>query len=961
MMKNTRLRCISVLVALLLLSVCASFGFSGAFARTSEKSAFELFTVSGTKSKVEKNATYVASEHQNPTVVDARGKPVVGDGSVTGVKVSLAQGDTFNYTKVIDLTDKTKDTALFEFAITPETIGKVEVGAFEVTLTDAYDKNNYVTINVVCASDTHPTDYYRGPGLINGVGYLRTGANGALAAKDIYWGGVIRVDEGQGAIIFLDFAGIGGGSQAYEQVNTVAKNVMSVYYDDATKQIFTHVHNEYWDMGKPVVDLDDEEMFSEPWEGFTTGECFLSIKGLKYRESAFNFVLTEIDGQNVADVSTDRKPHTITIDTLGFDEKNLPNAVVGKSYPVFEAKSVSPYYGELKVSAKAYYGTPDGKEIEIKNGRFTCAEKGDYYIVYTADDGRGTIVDKSIKITAADEPSPITIGYGDVKTDGYVAGNVIEIPEVTVSNTIGEVNIRKYIKIDNDEIEIEKSEYRFPVAGKYEFVFEATDMVERTARTSFTVSVSEGVSPIFVDEINVPKYFIGGRTYSLPSAYAYNYTDGSKNKIKTKIYATDKNGERVLPTGKFTPATDVSSVKITYDAELNGNHSQKEFVVPVIAVRNAQGEIQADKLFYVESGKAEFTVGETDLTVRTDDDATIDYINAVAADGFSFSFSGDTRFISFKTVTLVLSDAENSAISVNFTYTYESGKTLFCINGGKAYTLGENLHSLDVIKFKYNQSEKTAAFSENVKINAKIEKTIAGEEFAGFPSGKVTASIVIGGVTGGTKISLKQISNQMLGELSFGEFASPVVFCAKDYGGAKAIGSVVTIAKAIAVDAIDPGLGTTLSVFDPDGNLVTANDGTLLSGASGDKDYDITVTKYGSYKVNFSAKDLSGNSAGLAYIIEVVNDVVPEITLSNEMPSQVKVGEKFVLPTASATDDLDGDIEVKIYVMTEQGQFVVINNGAFTCKNVGKYKIYYWCVDGFGNLTCVEYLVDAVA
>ena len=960
MMRKRRFICLTVIFALMVTSLCVCFVFAGASGnatKTSENAETnELFTVSGNNSKVEKNYTYVAAEHQNPNILDAVGDPVVGAGSVTGVKVSLAQGDTFNYTKVIDLTGKTKDKPLFEFSIAPETIGKIEIEMFEISFTDAYDPTNVISICVVGAPDTHPSDYYRGPGLINGVGYLRAGVNGTYAAKDYFNGGVMRREEGEGAIIFLDFAGIGGASQAYPLINTIDTNVMSVFYNDETKEIFTHEKNEYWDKKRAVADLDDEEFFSEPWKGFRTGECFMSIKAYRYKESTFNFVLTEVDGQKVSEISEERKPHTITVDTLGFSESSLPNAVVGKSYPVFEAESVSPYYGRLNVDAEVYFGE---NKIDIENGRFLCAEKGEYTIVYTADDGRGTVVKKNLKVTAADEPDPIIVNIGTVETENFVAGDVVFVPGAAIYNTVGEITVKKYVIVNGKTTELDGDFYRIPVAGEYEFKVVCKDMLDRVGEAGFKIDAKAGTSAIFVDEVTMPKYFIGGRTYSLPTVYAYNYTDGSKDKVKTRIYATDENGEKVLPTGKITPAVGSGSVKISYDAELNGTHARKEFDIPVIDVRNKDGVIDIQKLFYVAEGSAEFTAGETDLTIKTNENTAIDYINPLASGGFEFKFCGSERFVSFDKVTLVLSDAENAAISVEFNYIREAGKTVFYVNNdGKRYQITENLYSSDDITLSYKQTDRTVSFSSGVKINAKITKTVAGEDFNGFTSGKVTARIILSGVYGGSKISIKQISNQMIGDMSFGEFANPVVFCRGDYGGSKKVGSTITLTKAYALDAIDAALDVSLSVFDADGNYITANDGTLLSSAKGDKSYDVTLAKCGSYRVYFTAKDLSGNSAGLSYIIEVVNEKEPEIGLSGAVSETVSAGETINLPSATAKT-ASGSADVQIYVMTEQGRLLAVKNGKFTFKNAGKYKVFYMCTDDGGNTAIKEFTVTA--
>lgn len=920
-----------------------------------------LFTVSGSTSSVQTDYTYNAKDHESSSVVDALGNAVVGKGSVSGVKVSLAQGDEFRYTKVIDLTGKTKNDLLFEFAITPETIGVKEVDAFEVILTDAYDATNYITIHVDAAPDTHPADYYRGPGLINGVGYLRAGFDGELVAKDWFYN-ALRKDEGSGAICFLDFAGIGGESQPYMTwLDEISMNVMSIYYEDSTKSLYMDDKQEYWSKKNAVVDLDDESYFSTPWGGFKTGECFLTIKGLKYQKSSFNFVLTKIDGENVADVSSERKPHIINVNTFGYAEDELPTAVVGEPYPVFPAESISPYYGALPVNTAVYYGDENGEKLTITDNKFHCAKEGEYTIVYTVDDGHGTTVKKTISITAEAGAAGIIVAIDDVAAEGFVAGDRIILPDATWEGPIGKGTLTKSVLYNGNTIALDGASFLMPAAGEYEFIYTVTDLAGRMGTSSFKISVEKGTLAQFTEEIAVPKYFISGRTYVLPTGYAYNYTDGSGDKIKAKIYYTDENGEKLLPAGKVTPTQNSagSNVKVVYDATLNGNHSQKEYSIPVIDIRNSDGAIDCQKLFYVVEGDAEVTVNETSVTMKTYEDAIIDWVNPLATNGFTLSFCGDKRFVSFSSVAFLLSDVDDPTIAVKFNYLVENGKTYFRVNeNGKKYELTEDLYSSDLITLSYKANDNTVAFSSNVKINAAIAETVNGATFDGFPSGKIMARIIIDGVGSGAKISVSQISNQMLGDLSCGEFANPIFGCVEDYGGTKKYGETVKLPKPYVVDAIDPGLSFTVNVYAPNGDPVTATDGTILQGADGDKEYEIVLSEYGSYKVYYTATDLSGNSGGLSYILEVNNDVAPKITLTGTLPTSVKVGEKVVLPKASATDDVDESVEVRIYIVTEQGQIVSIKNGAFIFKNAGEYKVYYRCCDSAGNMTCIDYTIS---
>lgn len=928
-------------------------------AKTANANAEPLFTVSSSRSSVTENATYTATDHESSDLFDAKGNAVVGAGSVTGVQVSLAQNDTFNYTKVIDLTEKTTDNPLFKFAVTPETIGVKDVSTCQIILTDAYDTTNSIIINVDSGNDYNDLSEGRGPGLYNGVSYIRAGFDGTLVAYDNHYK-VMRTADGQGSIVFLDFTGAGGNSQRYlNYIGTIDTNNFAIYYDDTEKQLFTSnatdTKNTYFDKGECFVDLDNEEFFSTPWKGFTTGECFLSIKGVGYQQSSFNFVLTEIDGQKVEDISTERDPHTITVDTLGYEENSLPIAKVGEKYFVYEASSLSPYYGKLDVTYEVYFGAD---KITVGDDRkFLCENEGEYKIIYSADDNHGTVITKELTITAQTGLPDLTVNLGAYDTN-FTAGDEFNLPTATVENYIIKYDMTVSVLFDGIKTAVDGDTYLLKKAGKYKFIYEATDLAERKQSAVATVTVEAGDVARFEGEIAVPRYFIGGKTYKLPTAYAYNYTDGSGDKVKTTIYYKDDMHTKVLPTRTVTvPESAIGTeATIIYDAELNGNHTTDEYTVPVLSIKDATGGICADKLFYVVDGEATLTVNSSDVTITATEDAVIDYINELAVNGFTFAFNGSTQFNAFKKISLVLTDSQDSSIAVQFNYEKVGDKTVFYVNDGKKYTLSENLYS-DTITLTYNKTSKSVSFSAVSSVNATIANTVGGNVFSGFTSGKVYARLSISEVSGSSKISVKQISNQSIGDMSFGEFANPVFDCTEDYGGIRKIGETIKLPTPIVADAVDPGLSFTVSVTAPNDKMVTAIDGTLLQSANGDSEYEIKLTMYGTYRVYYRATDSSGNTAGFSYIIVVLNDNAPEITLESEVVSQAKKGATVVLPKATGKDDIDGEVTVKVYLMTNQGQTVTLNNGAVTFAETGTYKVFYWCSDSAGNVTCREFTI----
>ena len=80
-----------------------------------------------------------------------------------------------------------------------------------------------------------------------------------------------------------------------------------------------------------------------------------------------------------------------------------------------------------------------------------------------------------------------------------------------------------------------------------------------------------------------------------------------------------------------------------------------------------------------------------------------------------------------------------------------------------------------------------------------------------------------------------------------------------------------------------------------------------------------------------------------------VEDVVaPVITISSDSDViNARLGEPLTLPTATATDDVDGDVDVTVYGEVSG----MVSNGTFTSHVLGNHTVTYYAVDSSGNET----------
>lgn len=81
-----------------------------------------------------------------------------------------------------------------------------------------------------------------------------------------------------------------------------------------------------------------------------------------------------------------------------------------------------------------------------------------------------------------------------------------------------------------------------------------------------------------------------------------------------------------------------------------------------------------------------------------------------------------------------------------------------------------------------------------------------------------------------------------------------------------------------------------------------------------------------------------------------VDTVSPVITISGEKTYNIAVGEELTLPSATVTDDTDGDISADLYrVLSSGSKFASITNGVFKSDVGGVYEVIYYAEDKAGN------------
>lgn len=226
-----------------------------------------------------------------------------------------------------------------------------------------------------------------------------------------------------------------------------------------------------------------------------------------------------------------------------------------------------------------------------------------------------------------------------------------------------------------------------------------------------------------------------------------------------------------------------------------------------------------------------------------------------------------------------------------------------------------------------------------------------GNGWSGFSSGKCYVSITPFNFYNSTgRIIIKSIGKYSFTSDEMPDDSIPTINV--DYQGhSKAalpnavVGEYYPIFNSVVNDNYDTNLKADVSVTYRD----TVND----------KDIDVSIihnrflaSKPGTYYINYSAKDRSGNVADPVTLrvdtvdtFDAVNIAFPEDSTSCYVLDEVSFPDLETITTSGGT----GNINVTYEVLDPNNQVVVINKNSFKPDKVGDYKVVYSGVDYLGH------------
>ena len=851
-----------------------------------------------------------------------------------GVVVNLVNGDEFIYDEIIDLSDNTANDPLIQLSTTTASAGNADVGEIVIRFTDIYEESNYIAIhikNVAHQGDWAVSQSYVTVGAYN---QIPGGWENATPPK-------FHTNNEFGFPVTFSMSGIPYNS-------TKGYDLLTLSYDEANKKLYTS--NQIYPGANMVADLNDRECFLNSWEGFSSSKVRMSISGVDYKTESMLAVITEIDGKAPAQsINTDVEP-LITVDA---DESNLPYALVGKTYKLFEAEAFDTHDGFKDVAVHVYsnYGKENQTVCNVIDGKFIPNRAGVYTIVYTAVDNVGQTAEKVINVEAV-EGDGLSFELEGLTEKGYTGREIALFSDVVCENVSGEASYK--VEVDGEEVLPENGKYTFfPMKdGTYTVTVTVSDYVQEAVKT-FEFKTIKNYTPEIFEDIVLPKYLIQGEEIKLPDVSGYDFSSGKAKEIKAEVFVKENGGEEKAVTDNLYAPSQEGEVEIIYRVAVSNRKAERKVTAKVVSVYEDE-TLHIENYFKKVSG--DVVVGAEDgfVSMTATQKSSVEFINQVQVKDFYFTFVVDEAFYALNKVNVYLTDVVDPSKQLKFTYSRNlDGSAAFSINDGIQLAVDSSF-TTSKKNFLLKLTDGVAYGSST--IYSAVNEYLDGSEYKGFSGDKANLTIEMAGVSGKSVLCLKNLNRQSLNNANKDRFAPQILV--NTVTGDRKLNETIVLEEAFAVDVLCNSHSFGLTVTDPNGKFVVAQDGTTLNGVDNDPSarYEIKLSVYGEYCVEYKSVDSNGKENLVVYYLTVKDDVAPEISLGAAVVT-AKVGETVKVAEFTATDNVSKDVSSFICVDGPDGVYTIVKDNQFVAEKAGKYIVKYMVWDEAGNYTFKSYTV----
>lgn len=849
-----------------------------------------------------------------------------------GLQVRLAQGDTLEFPSIIDLGNATKDEPIIELFVTPDKIGITDFKKIIVTLTDVEDPDCWLRISGRQSSDgiAAPNTYY----LAGGNGQPMEGWEGNGWNK-------LHINNEWGSPVRHSFY----GSYPDNPSEKPGDSKISIRYDAATRSVYAG--NGF------VIDLDSTQYFSTLWNGFPSGRVRVSVSADVYSGSSANFMVTKLMGVDLRQerLTDDTKPEI----TVNADWTEVPVAEVGRPFPIPSASATDDYSGSCPVRTEVWYNyaSANAVSVPVRDASFTPSRRGLYAVIYRAEDAADNEAEQIVWVKAMVDAPDVEISLDRTELTAK-AGKEVTLPEAETSGGSGRITVSVRAVLGEEETEVSGT-FRPEKPGTYTLVYTATDYIGQAETAECVLEVAPNATPVFTQSVVLPRYFLSGSPYPVPEVYATDYSGSEPERVRASVFVKDSGGERQVTGETFTPTAAQNGDVTEIVFRIDGTDAEATYPVKTILPFVTQdGRVRLQMQNYFVTDGASAAAGDDAVTLTAERaDGAFTFANSLLAEGFTLSLNAVPAKSEFDGLMITLEDSADAAAKLVIAIGKDGAASVAQIGSERVELTSGFSASSASNTFVIGYRNGTLTFGT-------VSVPVAGT-FPGFSSGYVYLTVAFSGAESGSEFEITDLNDQPISAAA-SDRIKPKIAVLGTYGDAAEHGTGQVIPAALAGDVLDPNTMLFLTVTDPQGNVVTATDGTLLQNIVPDREYTIDLTQYGQYFVSYVACDtFNGKDFELGYAITVEDRTAPEIAFSHEFATTGKVGEAIVIPDFTVSDNVTAAEEIRIskFVLTSDGRLVELtgSSNAFRPAKAGNYEVRIVAVDAAGNIAMVRQIV----
>lgn len=875
-----------------------------------------------------------------------------------GLKIALAEGDSFQYNEIIDLSNSTTETPLiklypYTYSILAENVS-VESYYTVIRLTDAYDPENYVEVSMGWYLANAALGRYH-PYVVAGAStQAKSGVEpyeGANTARKI-----VYIDNTRYRVYYgtNDYGTMMDANPDIEVNGVIINNFdnygMSVYYETETKRLYVKEKRMHL-----ITDLDDASIYDRNlFEGFTTGEVILSVYGNEYVKDVAHYEIEEIDGVKGVDLNHFEIVDRIAPEISLSNDANDFYIAQGEEFSLFTATAKDKNLeGDVKAYVYYEYGSSYQSSVLVQNGKFTPMRKGTYTILYVAKDAFGNTTEREVRcICVAAEKGLVAFETAPIAT--AKAGETTLLSDYTLSglNEGLYVSIYALFEGETEKISIDESTRQFfpRNVGEYTIVYEYGDLVKEYVYSyKMTVSASDNV---YLDSPLLPKYLIKDAKYSFEPVYAEIYTETYPVLVEPDVYASIDGAA-------------YGETPIVYDSYyIDGSQSVRfKYVYNGKTVYESEPHTIVDVNFADEIQMENYFVGNVDATADTDSVrltaqtltgvAEADFVNAVSFSQFALNFKIPVEYSSFSYLDIILTDYYDYAKTLTIRYEKTMSGIGFSVNGSAP------IYSATVFSGTSHQlwyDEKAVAFVDAGGNAYEIENP--------FQTDKVYLTLSLGNVSGESALEVSKICSQSINEDGY-DWVSATLYLKDASSGLIDFGTTMIFHSAEISDVLTPYDASAYKfyVVGPKDTYVYSDDGVLLDGTNAlHTSHSVTFSEYGMYRAVYEYRDQFGNYAENVVVLYVNDRIAPEITLEKGYDAstvkKASVGKKITVADYTVSDNFGAEnVQVIIRAISPDNELVVLDDMSFKVDKKGVWKVVYCAMDAEGNYATASYSI----